>query len=74
MVGLGDRFRAELDQIVSVIQRYPDYWFKVGKVTHRALFKRFPYMLMYSFDDEVILITAIAHQHRDPVRYSDRMI
>ena len=40
---------------------------------HRCLFKRFPYSVIYGIDVENIVIIAIAHQHRKPDYWQNRL-
>ncbi len=49
-------------------------WIKVGKRTRRALLKRFPYFILYIFEEETVPITWIANQHRDLEYYINRIV
>jgi len=37
------------------------------------MLKGFPYALLYVFEEDVIFIKAVAHLHRDPEHYRDRI-
>jgi plasmid stabilization system protein ParE len=39
----------------------------------RFLFTRFPYSLIHGIDEETIVIIAVAHQHREPRYWADRI-
>jgi hypothetical protein len=52
----------------------PEAWTKIGEQTRRCLIKGFPYALHYTAEPEEILITAVAHLHRDPEQYRNRII
>jgi len=39
----------------------------------RFLFSRFPYSLIYGLDQETIVVIAVAHQHREPRYWADRI-
>jgi plasmid stabilization system protein ParE len=41
--------------------------------TRRALLRRFPYPVLYVLEDQLILVTAVFHGHRDPRRWSERV-
>lgn len=71
--GLGVQFLKELMDAIEVIQKFPTAWKKVGEHTHKLLLKRFPYLVLYIPQEDKILITAIAHQHRKPDYYIDRI-
>jgi len=74
LIGLGYQFMNEFNRVLKFILSYPTLWAKVGKRTRRALLKRFPYFILYIFEDETVHITCIAHQHRDPEYYLDRIV
>jgi len=72
--GLGFRFFQEVAAAIERIELMPEAWTKIGKHTRRSLLKGFPYALFYVIETEEILITAVAHLHRDPKHYRDRII
>jgi hypothetical protein len=72
--GLGFRFFQQVDAAVERIKLMPKAWPQVGKRTRRCLIKGFAYALLYVPEPEKILITAVAHLHRDPEHYRDRII
>ena len=72
--GLGFLFFQEVDAAIERIKLMPEAWTKVGQRTRRCLMKGFPYALHYIIDREEILITAIAHLHRDPDHYRNRIV
>ena len=72
--GLGDRFFQEVDAAIEKICLFPKGWTKVGKRTRRCLLKGFPHALLYTPEKEEIIILAVAHLHRDPKHYRDRMV
>ncbi len=74
LLGLGEQFLHEFNKTIKLIIEHPTVWTKVGKRTRRALLKRFPYLILYIFEGNIIHITCIAHQHRDPDYYIDRIL
>ncbi|MBL0716435.1 MAG: hypothetical protein JJV89_00150, partial [Desulfosarcina sp.] len=52
----------------------PEAWAKIGKHTRRCILKGFPYALLCAIEIDEILITAVAHLHRDPEYYRNRII
>jgi len=72
--GLGFRFFQETSAAIERIRLMPEAWTKVGRRTRRCLLKGFPYALLYIIEEKVILITAVAHLHRDPDHYKDRIM
>lgn len=72
--GLGFRFFQETSAAIERIRFMPEAWTKVGQRTRRCILKGFPYALLYVIEKEEILITAVAHLHREPEHYKDRII
>ena len=71
--GLGFRFFQEIEAAIERIKFMPEAWTKIGDRTRRCILKGFPYALLYVIDPEEILITSVAHLHRDPEHYKDRI-
>jgi hypothetical protein len=71
--GLGDMFFDEVNKTLERIKEFPFAWTKIGSHTRRCLLNKFPYSLMYVVEEDVILIVAVAHQHREPSYYCDRI-
>jgi hypothetical protein len=72
--GLGHRFFQETSTAIERIRLMPEAWTKIGKRTRRCMLKGFPYAILYIIEPGEILITAIAHFHRDPKHYKDRIL
>lgn len=71
--GLGRRFKTEVRSAIKRIRRYPNAWpIERGEV-RKCFVHKFPYTIFYSIQDKTILILAIAHQHRKPGYWSDRL-
>jgi len=71
--GLGFRFYQETKASIERLKFMPKAWPKAGERTRRCLLKGFPYALLYVVETDEILITAVAHLHRDPEHYRDRI-
>ena len=72
MDGLGDRFYGCFLKTIQHIESSPELWGKVGLNTRRINISGFPFLVLYVIDQEEILVTCIAHQHRDPLYYTGR--
>jgi len=72
---LAERFIKEFNQTVKLITEYPNIWTQTGPRTRKARLKRFPYLIFYIYipGNDIIHITCVAHQHRDPEYFSDRI-
>ena len=73
LTGLGFRVFQEVDAAIERIRFMPEAWTKIGKRTRRCMLKNFPYALFYIAEADEILITAVAHLHRNPEQYKDRV-
>jgi len=64
--GLGDAFVVECSEALDRIQRNPD-WVAVGAYGVRSLrIRRFPYVIHYHLEGEMIVVFAIIFGGRDP--------
>lgn len=71
--GLSRDFLDELDRVVRLVRSYPLMATQIEPEIRRFLFTRFPYSLIYGIDEETIVIIAVAHQHREPRYWVDRI-
>ena len=71
--GLGYEFLDELDRVVRRIKAYPESCAELTHGLRRGLLSRFPYSLVYGKDADSIVIVAVAHLHRAPRYWIDRL-
>jgi plasmid stabilization system protein ParE len=71
--GLGREFRQEVRAAVARIRRFPTGWQPLSEHTRRCLTRRFPYGLIYHVGEDEILIVAVAHLHREPGHWRERL-
>ena len=71
--GLGNAFLIEVLSAADRIARYPEAWHQLTDDIRRYRLGRFPYGLIYSIDEGDILVLAIAHLHRRPEYWRDRL-
>ena len=69
----GVAFLDDLDRAVRLIRSYPLAWPEIEPSIRRCLFARFPYSLIYGLDRDFIVIIAVAHSHREPRYWVDRL-
>ncbi len=72
--GLGFRFFQEVEAAIDRIKLMPEAWSKIGEQTRRCLLKGFPYALHYMSEPDQVVITAVAHLHRNPEHYRNRIM
>ena len=63
---LGHRFKEEVKKAALRIAEYPQAWSIERGDVRKCLLHKFPYKLMYSVEEDHVLVIAVAHQHRKP--------
>jgi hypothetical protein len=71
--GLGDAFLLEVLSAANRIARLPEAWHPLAEGIRRCRLGRFPYGLIYTIDNGDILVLAVAHLHRRPDYWRDRL-
>jgi len=72
-LGLGLELLDEIDRTVHRIKAYPFSCEKFADGLRRALVNRFPYGLIYGLEGDSLVIVAVAHLHREPYYWIDRI-
>ena len=71
--GLGDAFLLEILKVLQLIEQFPQAWHPLTAEIRRCRLKRFPYSVVYTLEGANILILAVAHQHRKPGYWRNRV-
>ncbi|MBF0558683.1 MAG: type II toxin-antitoxin system RelE/ParE family toxin [Nitrospirae bacterium] len=71
--GMGREFLDELDRAVRRTVAYPLSCPEVDPGLRRCLLARFPYGLIYGLDGDTLVVVAVAHLHRSPRYWADRI-
>lgn len=71
--GLGDEFINDILQTLKRIKLNPTAWAPFSKRTRRCLANKFPYGIIYQIREDELLIVAIAHLHRKPGYWQERL-
>ena len=71
--GLGLEFLDEVDRAVRRTVSFPMSCPEIESEMRRCLLARFPYGLIYGVDRSTIVVVAVAHLHRNPRYWVDRM-
>ena len=71
--GLGDEFLLETLRTLGLVRQYPRAWHPLGGDIRRCRLSRFPYAVIYAPDGDDIVVIAIAHMHRHPTYWHDRL-
>ncbi len=70
--GLGREFLDELDRAVRRAAAFPLSCSEIEPGLRRCLTARFPYGLIYGLDQDILVVVAVAHLHREPRYWIDR--
>jgi plasmid stabilization system protein ParE len=71
--GLGTKFLDDFDRAIRRIVTYPLASTEMDEGLCRCLLSRFPYGIIYGIDSETIIVVAVAHLHREPQYWIDRL-
>jgi hypothetical protein len=71
--GLGDAFLQEVLNTIDRIAKFPDAWHPLSENTRRCQTRRFPYGLIYTKLDSLVLIISVSNLHRKPNHWKDRI-
>lgn len=70
--GLGKDFVLEVRRLCRRVVEAPKLGTEVRPGVRRRLLRRFPYAVLYAFEDSEVVILAIAHQSRRPGYWTSR--
>jgi plasmid stabilization system protein ParE len=70
--GLSAEFLRAFDVVVGSVHRNPDQYPAVHKQLHRAVFRRFPYSLIYRYNADEVVVVACVHWRQHPQRWTNR--
>ena len=71
--GLGDQFLLEVLSSLERIKQFPQAWHPFSKNSRRCQTRRFPYGITYQILESEVLIVALAHLHRRPAYWLERL-
>lgn len=64
--GLGRRFLAEIRRAESLISQFPESAEEIRPDIRKRVLRKFRYSLIYSIENDGVLILAVAHHSRRP--------
>lgn len=71
--GLGQDFAIEVRRLIRMIVESRYAGLEVRPEIRRRILRRFPYSILYTMENEDILVLAIAHQSRRPRYWHGRV-
>lgn len=66
--GLGDTFEKETDYLIAKLRVNPYLFQRKYKHYREAIFKRFPYFIVYEIVENSVIVQSFFHTHRNPKR------
>ncbi|MBL9139246.1 MAG: type II toxin-antitoxin system RelE/ParE family toxin [Verrucomicrobiales bacterium] len=72
--GLGHRFQIEIMEVCRLMIQNPLLWRERTGGYRRVNCPVFPYYVAYFIRDERVIVAAVAHGHRRPGYWKDRLI
>ncbi|MEW4566955.1 type II toxin-antitoxin system RelE/ParE family toxin [Tautonia sp. JC769] len=70
--GLGDEFLECVEEVFNHLERTPTLFGKVHEELRLVRVRRFPYLVVYRFDEDQETVLAVYHSHRDPRGWQNR--
>ncbi|HVT90699.1 MAG TPA: type II toxin-antitoxin system RelE/ParE family toxin [Tepidisphaeraceae bacterium] len=74
LTGLGGEFLNELNAAFQTIIEAPQRWPTIDGEVRQYRLDRFPFRVVYRINQAVIEIVAVAHLHRRPDYWRDRLL
>jgi toxin ParE1/3/4 len=71
--GLGATFTLEVEAAIERVVQSPERWRVVEQDVRRCLTHTFPYGILYTIEEESILIVAVMHLRRRPGYWRNRL-
>lgn len=70
--GLGIDFATEVHDTIQRIVDFPDAWPELKEGIRRCMAGRFPFGVIYTAEDDDILVLAVMHLHKRPGYWAGR--
>lgn len=70
--GLGLEFILQLDAAIERAADFPEGYALQYREVRRVLMRRFPYAVYFVFENNVVEVLAVLHQHGDPSSWKSR--
>jgi plasmid stabilization system protein ParE len=71
--GLGAAFTIEIESVISQICAVPQRWRIIEEDIRRCVARRFPYGVLYTVENDYVLIVAVMHGSREPGYWRHRI-
>lgn len=73
-IGLGSRFREEIESKIATIEERPFSFPRIDDTQFRTAFlDKFPFVIIFGRECKLIIIASVFHTSRDPLIIKDRI-
>ena len=72
-LGLGFEFLLAVDARIRSIERTPESCGFIERCYRSAMVRRFPYVILYTYQDDTVTIYAVFHTSQNPRKWRDRL-
>jgi plasmid stabilization system protein ParE len=69
----GEEFLRAVDARISASARSPAAHQRIYKSYRRAVVRRFPYMVIYDYENGVVTVYSVFHTSQDPKKWRERL-
>lgn len=71
--GLGKRFKKAVIEQIKKIKKHPNWFLTESNSIFKAYIPKFPYKILFTANNDEIVIWAIVHMHRKPRFWQSRI-
>ncbi len=71
--GLGHNFKLCIEEVISKTKSNPHIHKTIFQNVRRSVTKRFPFGVFYTVENEKIIVLAVMHARRDPLKWKNRI-
>ncbi len=71
--GLGYEFLNEVKKTLQIMADNPEIFQIIYKHIRRAIVQRFPFVIYYKIEEEIIVVLAVIHANRNPHDWKKRL-
>ncbi len=71
--GLGLEFLDEVERTINRVLLHPEAWTRVAEHHRRCRLRRFPYALIYTIENDVVIVAAVMNLRRHPDSWKKRV-
>ena len=64
--GLGFEFIEEVENALANISDHPKFYTAINRFFRRIKIKRFPYLIIYEIENDLVIINSVPHARKKP--------